>query len=675
MKSLKWHNTDLRDNQGSRTNHKAGRFICHACNKRFTKISLLSRHEVVHLSDKPFECSECQKRFSQNSSLRRHYLEKHDSNLKRFQCIKCPLSFAQKSNLRLHDIKVHPPKLSGQAELYACDRCASVYRNKQKLSRHINLVHKDVNKSKNSFDTIEKEDDLAFTQSVLEQLKIFQMEMHALEAPLLEAEENLENSNINVLNNPIDLSEVRTQQHEEEHVIDEVQLKDRLNAQGIECYLNVQRTVKKDGYAVYICEFCSKEFRKSYNYIRHRRVHTREKPYNCALCERAFSTKSKLHEHVKIHRLDEHHGILAKHYPCAVCCQAFSSLRLLDKHMSTHSQICKVGYKCKICEDLFESSIALAYHKHKQVDADSEFLQQLLPTPTEVYSNVNNAAVSCEVQTSSSAECIPETTNIVKRLKSRHAALKWKCIICERHFSNSFLLRDHRRIYHSIYNRKRRISALAVLRCFKCTYCARVFETKARCKVHMLTHLKRLLNTDKFDQSPNKTNIINALAFVTWVTNRASVKVVEFNVITKNRKSVTNEKLTNQKHGNFLPLFHKCHICSCQFRKQCDLKRHLVVHTGERLHKCTTCSKSFGLSSTLKQHMLTHTKERIKHICIVCAKTFLTKKALNVHLRLHTGVQPFQCEYCTLEFRTSGQRIAHLKVKHGIQKLKSTDKK
>ncbi|XP_011197219.2 zinc finger protein 91 isoform X2 [Bactrocera dorsalis] len=660
-------------NQGSRITHKAGRFMCLTCSKRFTKPSLLRRHEVIHLPNKPFECSECHKRFSQDSSLRRHYLEKHDLNLKRFQCIKCPLSFAQKSNLRLHDEKVHPSKRLEHAESYACDRCPSVYGNKQKLSRHINLVHKDGNKSKNAFDKIEEADDLALTQSVLEQLKTFQMEMNSLQTPVLEVEENLDATNINILDNSKNFIEVPTQQQEEERIINEVLLKDRLNAQGIEYYLGVQRTVRKDGCAVYICEFCAKEFRKSYDYIRHRRVHTSERPYNCGLCERAFSTKSKLHEHMKIHRLDEQQGIPAKYYPCAVCSKGFSSLRMLDKHMSTHEQIYQVAYKCKMCEEMFKSSIALTYHKHKQIDADSKFLQQLLPTPTEIYTNTNSMESSYEIPDCSTAVSPPETTNKSQHLKRKRVVSKWKCITCERHFSNSSTLRDHRRIYHGSYSRKRRISASAFLRCFKCSYCARVLETKARCRTHMLTHLNCLLNTDKSNQQPNATNIINALGFVTSLINPASVKVAEFNVITKRR--ATNMQHKSKKRVKNSPQRHKCHICKEKFRKQCDLKRHLVVHTGERLHKCATCDKSFSLSSTLKQHMLTHATERAKHICIVCTKTYLTKKALNVHLRLHTGVQPFKCEHCELAFRTSGQRIAHLKVRHGIQKLKSTNKK
>lgn len=163
---------------------------------------------------------------------------------------------------------MHPSKTLEHAESYACDRCPSVYGNKQKLSRHINLVHKDGNKSQIAFDKLEEEDDLALTQSVLEQLKTFQMEMNSLETPVLEVEENLDTTNTNVLHNHKDFSKVPTQQQEDQRTIDEVQLKDRLNAHGIECYLSVQRTVRKDGYAVYICEFCAKEFRKPYDYIR-----------------------------------------------------------------------------------------------------------------------------------------------------------------------------------------------------------------------------------------------------------------------------------------------------------------------------------------------------------------------------------------------------------------------
>ncbi|XP_067621162.1 zinc finger protein 91-like isoform X2 [Eurosta solidaginis] len=631
----------------AQTNHKAGRFVCNSCDKRFRKPCLLRRHEVMHLTVKPFKCSDCNKQFSQNASLQRHYKEQHDTDKKRFQCTKCALS--QKSNLQLHDKKVHLPLSEGKAvnvEGYACEQCPSVYCNKQKLSRHINAVHKNINNDKLNPVEAEMEDELGFTKNVLEQLKTLQIEMEAYDMPIANAVEIIANPN-QLPDIAVESLPQQQEQRKGEHLINEVTLKNHKNAQ-----ISKVR-------ALYTCEFCSKEFRKSYNFLRHRRVHTRQRPYKCAFCESGFSTKTKLHEHETIHRLNEHFGIIAKTYPCAVCCQVFSSLRQLDKHTRIHANTFTLKYECKICGATFKTSTALSSHKHEEVDEDLNYLKQLLPIPVDVptTNTIETKAVDFELKAHKSNE--------VEGEQSLNEKPKWMCFLCDRIFSNSSVLRKHQRIYHSS---KSQVSTSSTIHCFKCAYCMRYFKNQTLCKAHMLKHLQCLLNTDVTNPQGNQdSNIINGKVIVIERATNIIAIVKAFNVSTTYRKQVCRESLANSKYMRSKckdQLQHKCHFCSRLFKKSCDLKRHLLIHTGERLHACSICDKSFSLKRTLREHQLTHAFERAKCVCIVCGKMYASKKSLNVHLRLHTCNQPFSCEHCVRKFRTSGQKIAHMRAVH-----------
>ena len=78
------------------------------------------------------------------------------------------------------------------------------------------------------------------------------------------------------------------------------------------------------------CTYCSKEFKKPSDLVRHIRIHTHEKPYKCSQCYRAFAVKSTLTAHVKTHT-----GV--KEYKCHVCDKMFSTQGSLKVHLRLHT--------------------------------------------------------------------------------------------------------------------------------------------------------------------------------------------------------------------------------------------------------------------------------------------------------------------------------------------------
>ncbi|KAI8355569.1 hypothetical protein BD560DRAFT_318388, partial [Blakeslea trispora] len=65
-------------------------------------------------------------------------------------------------------------------------------------------------------------------------------------------------------------------------------------------------------------------------------------------------------------------------------------------------------------------------------------------------------------------------------------------------------------------------------------------------------------------------------------------------------------KVQSQQHK------HICHFqfCGWSFKRYEHLKRHMLVHTGERPYTCNfpNCGKSFSRSDNFHAHYRTHTK-------------------------------------------------------------------
>ena len=108
----------------------------------------------------------------------------------------------------------------------------------------------------------------------------------------------------------------------------------------------------------YKCNMCPKAFLQLVKLKRHKMIHTGERPFKCDTCTKTFKTNYQLKEHKNIHSVENH-------YPCSKCGKKFSDKNNLRRHCNIFHKVSNI--KCKRCGECLETKFDLDKHmeKHK----------------------------------------------------------------------------------------------------------------------------------------------------------------------------------------------------------------------------------------------------------------------------------------------------------------------
>ncbi|XP_071390657.1 zinc finger protein 135-like [Centroberyx affinis] len=361
-------------------------YSCIVCGERFRKVVHLKNHLVKHEGDDPFQCHVCPERFGSSRDLRLHTsvhagektfsrsvsnvgelvkteseedsdgVAKTESEVEEFGVVKSesngPVEIVNREQIKKEgeDYGLSKP-VSERLSVLSCLHAQKTVCKEEVQQRSPSLEQEDPENLQ-----IKEEPEELLTSQEGKQLQ-------GLE------DAGITDSNLTVICIKSDSDQDRTQSSHLPHIQTNTQIAEEssstqrnvtnstatLNWTAVKHQTCTNETAEDIKMHPYKCGVCGKGFRvrRVRDLEQHARSHVEKKPFHCVVCNRKFSSVSKVTAHIK-----EHLG--EKLYGCDVCGARFTQNSSLKQHVKTHTRA--NPFTCGVCGSGFPTDTSLELH-------------------------------------------------------------------------------------------------------------------------------------------------------------------------------------------------------------------------------------------------------------------------------------------------------------------------
>uniref|UniRef100_A0A8C1EFI7 Zinc finger protein 423 n=1 Tax=Cyprinus carpio carpio TaxID=630221 RepID=A0A8C1EFI7_CYPCA len=633
-------------------------YPCQFCDKSFSRLSYLKRHEQIHSDKLPFKCTFCSRLFKHKRSRDRH-VKLHTGD-KKYSCQECEAAFSRSDHLKIH-LKTH-----SSSKPFKCSICKRGFSSTSSLQSHMQ-AHRKNKEHLAKKDQADQDQDLYMCDYCEETFsQTDELEKHVLT------------------------------QHP--------QLSDRAELQCIHCpeifsdegtlLTHIDRTHANKKHK---CPVCAEQFPSVEDVYCHLDSHRQPDssnhsaspdpvlgsvasmssatPDSSASLERGSTPDSTLKPGQSRRKLapssDHDDGSWSGKvtYSCPYCSKRdFNSLAVLEIHLKTiHADKPQQSHTCQLCLETLPTLYNLNEHVRKAHRSSGSSVSNF---PLLQFSNVS----------------------------------AFHCNYCPDMFADINSLQEHIRVSHCLSGGGvvAGSTTLEGNHAFFCNQCSMGFLTESSLTEHIQqTHCSSGGGVTKMESPvlqpsqsfmevyscPYCTNspIFGSLLKLTkhikenhknipLANNKRKVKVADLSpassdveISSPKRHRVTGDSTPAVANGDY-----PCNQCDLRFTSFEGFQAHLKSHLELLLRRqsCPQCNKEdFDSQEALLQHLTIHyTTTSTQYVCESCDKQFSSVDDLQKHLLdMHTFVL-YHCTLCQEVFDSKVSIQVHLAVKHSNEK-------